>query len=56
MRFEWDPAKSEANRVKHGLSFEEAAELLRGCRADPECAQGDPGGASTIRGVQEGRT
>ena len=33
MRFEWNPAKSEANRVKHGLSFEEAAELLRG-RAD----------------------
>lgn len=23
-RFEWDPAKGEANRIKHGVSFEEA--------------------------------
>jgi uncharacterized DUF497 family protein len=29
MRVEWDPAKDEANRAKHGLSFEEAAELFR---------------------------
>lgn len=33
MRFEWDPAKAEANHVKHGISFEEAAELFRS-RAD----------------------
>jgi uncharacterized DUF497 family protein len=26
--FEWDPAKDEANRRKHGLGFEEAAELF----------------------------
>lgn len=24
MRFEWDPIKAEANRRKHGVSFEEA--------------------------------
>ncbi len=24
LRFEWDPAKSRANRRKHGVSFEEA--------------------------------
>ena len=27
---EWDPAKSAANEVKHGLSFEQASQLLRG--------------------------
>jgi uncharacterized DUF497 family protein len=25
--FEFDPAKSEANKVKHGIDFEEAQEL-----------------------------
>ncbi len=29
MRFEWDPAKDEANRKKHGLSLEEAAGLFK---------------------------
>jgi uncharacterized DUF497 family protein len=29
MRFEWDPAKDKANQDKHGLSFDEAAELLK---------------------------
>ena len=29
VRFEWDAAKDEANRKKHGLGFEEAAELFR---------------------------
>lgn len=24
LRFEWDPAKSSANRRKHGITFEEA--------------------------------
>jgi len=28
MRFEWDPAKDEINRAKHGLSFREASELF----------------------------
>jgi uncharacterized protein len=28
VRFEWDPDKDEANRRKHGLSFDEAAELF----------------------------
>ncbi len=30
MRAEWDQAKDESNREKYGLSFEEAADLLRG--------------------------
>ncbi len=28
MRFEWDPAKDEINRAKHGLAFEEASGLF----------------------------
>lgn len=28
MRFEWDPGKAEANRKKHGVSFEEATALF----------------------------
>jgi uncharacterized DUF497 family protein len=27
MRFEWDPAKSKANRAKHGIDFETARKL-----------------------------
>ena len=27
MRFEWDTAKNEANKLKHKVSFEEAAEI-----------------------------
>jgi uncharacterized DUF497 family protein len=30
MRLEWDSRKDRINRRKHGISFEEAAELLRG--------------------------
>jgi len=29
MRFEWDPHKNEANRQKHGISFEEACEVFQ---------------------------
>lgn len=29
MGFEWDAAKNEANLKKHGVGFDEAAELLR---------------------------
>ena len=29
MRLEWDPAKDEINRAKHGLSFEEASGLFK---------------------------
>jgi uncharacterized protein len=29
MRFEWDPAKDEINRAKHGVSFREASQLFR---------------------------
>ena len=28
MRFEWDPAKAEANLRKHGVSFEDARTLF----------------------------
>ena len=28
-RFEWDDAKNRANQVKHGVSFEEAAQVFR---------------------------
>ena len=30
VRFEWDPNKDEANRRKHGLSFDEATDLFSG--------------------------
>lgn len=32
MEFEWDPAKNEANRGKHGLSFDEVSELFTSSR------------------------
>jgi uncharacterized DUF497 family protein len=28
MRYEWDPAKEQANMKKHGVSFEDAKEAL----------------------------
>lgn len=28
MRFEWDPAKNESNRLKHGLELQEATDLF----------------------------
>ncbi len=28
--FEWDEAKNKSNRQKHGISFEEAAEIFNG--------------------------
>ncbi len=30
MRIEWDQAKNRQNRKKHGISFEEAGDLLAG--------------------------
>ncbi|MFP4086796.1 MAG: BrnT family toxin [Desulfobacteraceae bacterium] len=29
MKIEWDPRKAESNRIKHGVSFEEAATVFR---------------------------
>lgn len=29
IRFEWDEAKNQTNQRKHGLSFEEAAQVFR---------------------------
>lgn len=31
--FEWDPEKAPSNRRKHGVSFEQAATVLRDPRA-----------------------
>lgn len=28
MKIEWDPAKNQANKKKHGISFEEASEIF----------------------------
>jgi uncharacterized protein len=36
MDFEWDAAKASANRRKHGVSFEEAAEAVKDPRAVEE--------------------
>ena len=33
--FEWDPVKSETNRVKHGITFEEGREIWN----DPNMAE-----------------
>ena len=47
MRFEfdWDPAKAESNRRKHGVTFEEAmgvfADPLALSRLDDESGQGE---------------
>ena len=30
MDFEWDPSKNAANRLKHGIDFEDAARLFQG--------------------------
>ncbi len=30
MEFDWDPAKSEANLNKHGISFDEARDIFDG--------------------------
>jgi len=35
--FEWDPQKARANRLKHGVSFEEAATAF----ADPDGLDGE---------------
>jgi hypothetical protein len=29
VRFEWDPAKAAANKQKHGVTFDEAADCFR---------------------------
>ncbi|MDR1264278.1 MAG: BrnT family toxin [Propionibacteriaceae bacterium] len=29
LRFEWDPAKSASNKLKHGVDFEEANAMWR---------------------------
>ena len=44
--FEWDSRKAQLNLEKHGVSFEEAAEVF----VDPFYQQGD---ASTRREVRE---
>jgi uncharacterized protein len=45
LRFEWDPRKAAANRVKHGVSFEEAVtvfgDLLGRISDDPRHSKGE---------------
>jgi uncharacterized protein len=45
LRFEWDLRKAEANRAKHGVSFEEAAsvfsDLLAYTFPDPDHSVGE---------------
>ena len=39
LRFDWDPAKADANRRKHGVTFDEASTIFAdfgsGTRQDP---------------------
>jgi uncharacterized DUF497 family protein len=35
-QFEWDPDKAEANRRKHGVTFDEAATVFDDPNAQPE--------------------
>lgn len=43
--FEWDPAKAKSNIQKHGVSFEEAATVMRDPRAmnmyDPDHSESE---------------
>ena len=45
MKFEWDPAKSRDNLLKHGVSFEEATTVfgdpLAGTIPDPDHSEGE---------------
>jgi len=44
--YEWDPRKAEANRRKHGVSFEEAATVFQDINAltfeDPDHSDEEP--------------
>ena len=46
MTYEWDPKKAEANRRKHGVSFEEAATVFQDVNAltfeDPDHSDEEP--------------
>ena len=46
MTYEWDPKKAEANRRKHGVSFEEAASVFQDTDAltfeDPDHSDEEP--------------
>jgi hypothetical protein len=45
MTFEWDPRKAELNRLKHGVSFEEATTVFRdplsATAEDPDHSKGE---------------
>jgi uncharacterized protein len=45
LKFEWDEAKAESNKAKHGVSFEEAAsvfgDLLAYTFEDPDHSMGE---------------
>ena len=46
MTYEWDPKKAQANRRKHGVSFEEAASVFQDAEAltfeDPDRSDEGP--------------
>ncbi len=46
LRFEWDPQKAASNRLKHGISFEEASTLFGDDRSltipDPKHSSQEP--------------
>ena len=46
MTYEWDPRKAQANRRKHGVSFEEAASVFQNADAltfeDPDHSDEEP--------------
>lgn len=46
MTYDWDSGKSQANRLKHGVSFEEAASVFQDAEAltfdDPDHSDQEP--------------
>ena len=53
MRVEWDRAKHEENRNKHGVGFDEAQELL-GPRSELSCQHRGRRGAALTRREEGG--
>ena len=48
--FDWDPQKAQANQLKHGVSFEEAATAF----LDPEGLDGEDLGRPTVGEITHG--
>ncbi len=60
LTFEWDPAKDEANRRKHGVAFAEATTVFRDTLsstiADPDHSESNWGQTPHIRDRNWGQT